>query len=279
MPSPLHGASRLLRRADPRETLDTILFDVDDTLYDHSRAVHSGLRRVREVYPELHRRSLPELCQLYSDHLSATYVHVVEGTWTAEEGQILGFSMLFKSCGAEPRRRVVQECVQIYRAKYLESRHAVRGAPALLRALRTCGMTIGVVTNNTREKQEEKLGVIGIGRSIDFMVTSEEVRILKPDPRIFQRALERGDTTAERAVMVGDSWESDVLGATAAGIRAVWLNRANQQSPDPSLAVELASFRPTRVAKQRVLGDSQPQDEKFDHVLPGAGSGEKGGRD
>ncbi|MFZ1024236.1 MAG: HAD family hydrolase [Thermoplasmata archaeon] len=244
-------------------TLDTVLFDVDDTLFDHSRALRTAMRRVREVYPDLHRQTLTDLCRHYSDHLTATYRRVVMGSMNQEEGRTVRFLALFKSCGAEPNRNVAQECAQIYREKYQESRYPVDGAPALLRALRAGGLTIGLVTNNTRAEQNEKLEAIGLRRSIDFMMTAQEVRIHKPDPRIFQRALERGDTTPGRAVMVGDSWDSDVLGASAAGIRAVWLNRANRESPDPSLATELRSLRPMRRAKQcvvtgRVLGGIGP---------------------
>jgi FMN phosphatase YigB (HAD superfamily) len=42
--------------------------------------------------------------------------------------------------------------------------------------------------------------------------------------------------------MVGDSWENDVLGARAAGIRAVWLNRRGVLIPDPALAGEIGDL-------------------------------------
>jgi HAD superfamily hydrolase (TIGR01509 family) len=183
---------------------------------------------------------------------------VVLGTLTREEGRTMRFLALFEACGANPSRKVALECAQIYRDVYLDARYPVAGAPALLRAVRAAGLTIGLVTNNTREEQEEKLEVIGLRRAIDFMLTSQEVRIHKPDPRIFQCALERGDTTPARSVMVGDSWDSDVVGASAAGIRAVWLNRKNRISPDPSLAAELPSLRPMHRAMQCVLAGSGP---------------------
>ena len=53
---------------------------------------------------------------------------------------------------------------------------------------------------------------------IDFLLTSEEARMKKPDPRNLL-ALERAQTRREAAVVVGDSWPLDVLGAQQAGIR------------------------------------------------------------
>ena len=44
-------------------------------------------------------------------------------------------------------------------------------------------------------------------------VSSAEFGVMKPDPRIFQEALDRMDVAASRAVMVGDSLAHDVIGA------------------------------------------------------------------
>ncbi len=56
------------------------------------------------------------------------------------------------------------------------------------------------------------------------MVISGETGIGKPDPAAFGRALELIDATPEHTVMIGDSWERDVTGALAAGMRAVWIS-------------------------------------------------------
>jgi FMN phosphatase YigB (HAD superfamily) len=76
------------------------------------------------------------------------------------------------------------------------------------------------------------------------MVTAEDVGIPKPDPTMFQAVLQQLDCVAEETVMVGDSWRSDVLGATALGIRALWLNRYGHICPDPALALEFTSYEP-----------------------------------
>jgi HAD superfamily hydrolase (TIGR01509 family) len=68
----------------------------------------------------------------------------------------------------------------------------------------------------------------------DHFVTvaySGDVGVYKPDPRIFARALAPLETTAEYAVMVGDSPYSDIGGATAFGLRAILVDRENQR-PD-----------------------------------------------
>ena len=55
------------------------------------------------------------------------------------------------------------------------------------------------------------------------LLISEEVGINKPQPGIFQIALERNGVTADEVVMVGDSYWSDIAGAKAAGIDQIWI--------------------------------------------------------
>lgn len=60
------------------------------------------------------------------------------------------------------------------------------------------------------------------------LVTSEDVRSYKPDPRIFEAALELTGWRRERVLHVGDSLHSDVGGARRAGLRSGWVNRAHR---------------------------------------------------
>jgi 2-haloacid dehalogenase/putative hydrolase of the HAD superfamily len=66
------------------------------------------------------------------------------------------------------------------------------------------------------------------GLRVDHVVTSEETRSYKPDPHIFEVALERTGWRRERVMHVGDSLHSDIGGARAASIRGAWVNRAQR---------------------------------------------------
>ncbi|MGE5550140.1 MAG: HAD family hydrolase [Bacteroidota bacterium] len=66
----------------------------------------------------------------------------------------------------------------------------------------------------------------------------------KPDPRLFMMALARGGACPGDAVVIGDSWAFDVLGARAAGIRSLWLNRGRAACLEAGLTTEIAGFEP-----------------------------------
>lgn len=78
---------------------------------------------------------------------------------------------------------------------------------------------LGAITNGNAQLEHIK-----IGRFFNFVVTAEEVGACKPDPQVFQRAVQLSGTSASKLVHVGDCAHADVLGALNAGCKSVWLN-------------------------------------------------------
>jgi HAD superfamily hydrolase (TIGR01509 family) len=221
-----------------------VLFDLDDTLFDHARAVRAGLRAVRNEIDPDHARSPAELEARYIALLEQIHPRVVSGRMGPLEARRWRFRRLSAWAGRPVTARGADVLARVYRDVYQRHRHATPGARELLRALRG-RHTIGIVTNSLAAEQAEKLERIGLDRLVDFLVTSEEAGVSKPDPAIYRIALRRARARPDEAVMVGDSWENDVLGARSADIAAAWYR------PRPILArptepfVRIRRFRPT----------------------------------
>jgi putative hydrolase of the HAD superfamily len=98
-------------------------------------------------------------------------------------------------------------------------------AEVVLRDL-PAGYRLAVVTNGPSELQREKLTLSGLAPYFEAVVISGELGIGKPDPRIFQRALNELQAAADKAVMVGDSLERDIAGAQQTGISTIWVDRS-----------------------------------------------------
>lgn len=233
-------------------TIRTVLFDLDETLFDHTHAARSGLSALRDRHDTFGRMSLEELEAESQRLLDEVHPRVLQGLITIDEARAERFQRLCDFCGARVTADEVDQLTDLYRSTYSESRRPVPGSAELLEALHQ-RVRIGIVSNNLTEEQREKLQVTGIDRLIDFLVTSEDAGVEKPDPGIFLEALRHAACSAEEAVMVGDSWRSDVLGARDAGIRAVWFNRRRLPCPDPSLAHEIHSFEPVENLTQMLL--------------------------
>jgi putative hydrolase of the HAD superfamily len=100
------------------------------------------------------------------------------------------------------------------------------GARETLMTLKARGIKLGLVTNGKTKVQNEKVDALELRGLLDLILTSEEVGIKKPDPRIFEIALERLQLEPSQVWMVGDHPVNDVLGARGAGLTAVWLRGA-----------------------------------------------------
>lgn len=116
----------------------------------------------------------------------------------------------------------------------------VPGAAAALDALHG-QYPQGLVTNGARETQQTKLEVLGIEDYFQTAVFATPEEALKPEPEPFYWALQDLGVPPERAVHVGNSLESDVKGASAAGLQTAWLPRPaidGRPEPEPDFIVE-----------------------------------------
>jgi len=85
---------------------------------------------------------------------------------------------------------------------------------------------LGIITNGFTEMQKKRLMNNDMHHHFDFMITSEQVGIPKPQPGIFQHAFEKMQHPAkEKILMIGDSLDSDILGGINTGIHTCWLNQ------------------------------------------------------
>ncbi|WP_048152143.1 TIGR02253 family HAD-type hydrolase [Palaeococcus ferrophilus] len=98
----------------------------------------------------------------------------------------------------------------------------------MLEWLREHGYRLGIITSGP-EYQRLKLRVVGLDGYFDTIVTRDDVKAIKPEPRIFLEALKRLGVEPEEAMMVGDSLTQDVMGAKNVGMRAVWINRSGEE--------------------------------------------------
>jgi HAD superfamily hydrolase (TIGR01509 family) len=100
------------------------------------------------------------------------------------------------------------------------------GVPETLDELRLMGLKL-VVVSNANGKLKVLFERLGLARRFDVMLDSAEEGVEKPDPRLFQLALERSQSRPEETVHVGDLYHVDVEGARGAGLDAVLLDVAD----------------------------------------------------
>lgn len=222
-----------------RPGLSAVFFDAGNTLlFPHPPVSHVCEELLRAAG---HDRDLASIEQLmpavdayYEDRFRAD-----DTFWASEEATSevwLGmYSLMCRRLGIE------DEAEGIARTVYAEFGKPERWSayddvrPALER-LRSEGLRTGVISNwDTR--LEGLIGGLGLGGLFDTVVSSASVGLHKPDPRIFELACSRVGVDTGAAAHVGDHFYSDILGAKAAGMRAVLIDRHGSHDDGPSAAV------------------------------------------
>jgi HAD superfamily hydrolase (TIGR01509 family) len=139
----------------------------------------------------------------------------------------LFFDLILTEAGvplSENTRAALEELSAYHRAHNLWELVPDDVRPAL-QALRGRGLSLTVVSNanGTLCAHMDRLGLSDL---VQCVLDSQDLGVEKPDPRLFEIALERSGARRESTIHVGDIYHVDVVGARAAGIRPVLLDQA-----------------------------------------------------
>lgn len=99
--------------------------------------------------------------------------------------------------------------------------------PAVLRQLKDNGMATAILSNGAPDMLAAAVSAAGLDAVLDAQISVEDVGVYKPDPRVYQLAVDRlGVAAGEIAFMSSNAW--DAVGAASFGFRVVWVNRYGQ---------------------------------------------------
>jgi len=99
---------------------------------------------------------------------------------------------------------------------------------------------LALLTNGTPSVQWAKIRGSGMEKYFIQIIISGDLNTRKPDPVIFNTALERLDISPDETIMIGDNLKSDIEGAARAGIKSVWVNRYDDdpgEGPSPDYVI------------------------------------------
>ena len=91
---------------------------------------------------------------------------------------------------------------------------------------------IGIISDIDNDYLDFQFNVFGIKEMFDSITTSEEVRSYKPEPKIFQIALNKADCQAEESIIIGDSFKKDIIGGKNMGMTTIWINKFSGNNTD-----------------------------------------------
>lgn len=122
------------------------------------------------------------------------------------------------------------ELMEFYGREYVRSSVLMEQAREVVQHLRGKYQT-GLITNGQTDIQYGKIDQLGIREDYDHIIVSEEAGVKKPDPRIFQLALDHFGLSPEQCIYIGDHPVNDIEGAASVGMSTIWM-KVNQPWQD-----------------------------------------------
>jgi putative hydrolase of the HAD superfamily len=216
----LSGADAL----DLAGTIDAVLFDLSGTLLDEGyarRALAAAATAMSERWGFDRDAAVSDIRQA----LAAVSAAVADRRfYLMRDVMCAVFERVIRAHG---HRATTDELVALDRLMWsvaIPTAVAAEGAIETIAALRSAGIRTGIVSYADIGVFEGLLQQTGLAGLTDIEVCSEMARSCKPDPAIFRMALEGIGVAPARAMFVGDSVESDVVGGNRVGMRTVLLS-------------------------------------------------------
>lgn len=105
---------------------------------------------------------------------------------------------------------------------YIESLAFFKGAEETLKKIKSLKIRMALITNGDRKKQRAQIEYLNLSKFFEIILIDSELGFSKPDPRIFNLALEKLSLNADEVWMVGDNLRNDIYGAQNVGIYSIW---------------------------------------------------------
>jgi len=205
-----------------------VFFDLDHTLWDFDR--NSGLAFQRMFKNHNIQIPLEDFLPIY-EPINFTYWKAYrEERVTKEELRRGRFQDAFEPFGVHFSTNELDALATSYIEELPKDNYLFKGVIPLLEYLFD-KYKLHIITNGFEEVQHLKLKNSKIDHFFKTVTTSEEVGVKKPNPRVFHKALEKANVLAQNSVMVGDTFEADILGAEAVGMYTLFYNYRVEQVP------------------------------------------------
>ena len=222
-----------------------IFIDFDDTLYDtHGNAVIA----LREMFETMQLKQWFEQPDVFYDEYWKANIDLwtryAKGEITREYLIVERFRRpLSYGKGLEPDTEFCLKASDLFLDYCASKPGLVEGARELTDHLRRKGYRLHLCSNGFHEVQYRKLKACGLDGQFDTVILSEDAGANKPSPLFFDYAFRRSGANPNTTLMIGDNFDTDILGAQQAGLHTAFFNRFPDFPAPSPVDYEVTSLR------------------------------------
>lgn len=178
------------------ENIEWVFFDVGSTIVDEHIAYEHRMREIADLANTTYRSVYETAIEFYKQNRKGD----------SETAKLFGVDLPQWHKEDEILYSDTPKCLEILSSRY----------------------KIGIIANQSLGTTK-RLKQHGILQYIDLVIASAEEGVAKPDKRIFEIALEKGNCRPNNAVMIGDRIDNDIIPAQLLGMHTIWIKQGFYQ--------------------------------------------------
>ena len=215
-------------------TITDVFFDLDHTLWDFD--TNSAL-----TFEAIFKKSYPTIeIEKFIEH----YVPINQACWklyqydkiTHDELRYNRLKFSFDALNYDISDEQIDSVAHEYIQGLPENNNLFEGTYEILEYL-SANYRLHIITNGFADVQYKKINNSNLGGYFQTITNSEMAGVKKPNPIIFEHALDLAKAKKESSVMIGDCLEADVKGALDAGLGAIFFNANKIKVPENIIQV------------------------------------------
>ncbi len=211
-----------------KENITDVFFDLDHTLWDFDKNSRLAFARVFRNHGITIK--LEDFVKVY-EPINFQYWKLYREERITKQGLRRGrFLDSFQPFGINYTNEELDILANSYVEELPKDNHLFEGAMDVLSYL-SDRYKLHIITNGFGEVQHLKLKNSNIDHFFQTVTTSEEVGVKKPNPLVFKHALQKANVQSLQSIMIGDTFEADILGAEAVGMKTLFYNYRNEIPP------------------------------------------------
>jgi putative hydrolase of the HAD superfamily len=212
-----------------------LFFDLDHTLWDFDKNSAFAFDAIfKERNFEI---SLDDFLKIYIPRNQHYWKLYQVNQISHEDLRYFRLKDVFDALKFEISDAIIDQISDDYINYLPEHNHLFDGAIEILDYLKP-NYKLHIITNGFASVQTKKLNNSNIVHYFDTITNSEMAGVKKPHPTIFDFALSLANASKEESLMIGDSYEADIMGAQEAGIEAIFFNEQNIQVENAAFQVK-----------------------------------------